>query len=478
MHGVHSPGIPYALRRMRRPRLAEQALGGRLLPVALTIGTGILLSFTIVRYSSANNTGFKAAPFLASLLVIVLGLGRERAVRNLSVFSPLTFATAVYFVMFVAVPLADLWFGNPTTFQQSWWPASWLAFYGILAIFVGHALPFHLVRRSRVDRMSARWRPGLARLLALVLLVVAALAVIQRIGGLAALPSYLSSFALRHRFVSSTTLTLVAISLVGPAICLMAGSWLRRPTSGRFLSILFIWIPPALFISAYLGQRWRALSILIALAAIVHLGNQKVSPATLAGISVALVALFLTIGLQRNVIGTQSQPRDVAGQGLYLNYVGVGHELSQFRELVITLDGVPDRLPFQSGKTFLSVIPNTSFPTSGFLYSSTFFPELHAIGSSVPTPLPGELYLNFGVPGILIGMLLYGAFLGMLEMYFHYTRNTIGGVLIYSYSLLPVALILRGDFTTFAGWYGVGLIGLVVALRFVQPDAAKPPRWG
>lgn len=467
MHDMQDPGIPYARSRVRSQRLAEQTPSGVVLSVALAIGGGIFVALMIVRYSNSNNAGLKAVPFLASLLVLVLGIARERAVRNLSILSPLVFASVVYFVMFIAVPLADLWFENPATFQHSWWPASWLIFFGILAIFVGYALPFHLVRRSYADRITSEWRLGLSGLLALTLLIGAALAVTQRIGGLGALPSYLSSFALRHHFVSSTTLTLVAISLVAPAICLLAGSWIREGR-GKFLSILLLSLPPALLISAYLGQRWRALSILVAVTGIVHHGYRKVGGMVLAAVCAALVGLFLMVGLQRNVVGTEKAARDLAGLGLYTNYVGVGHELGQFRDMIITLDGVPARLEFQHGQTFLSVLPGTDFPTSGFLYSSTFFPELFTAGTSVPTPLPGELYMNFGVSGVVVGMLIYGIILGMLEVHHQQNRNTLGGVLIYSYSLLPVALILRGDFATFGGWYCVGLIGLAVALRLVE----------
>jgi oligosaccharide repeat unit polymerase len=285
------------------------------------------------------------------------------------------------------------------------------------------------------------------------------------------LHTYILRFADRHSLFQNSVPLIIRITLATPAVLLFAGCWLHRPTTRRLLFLVIIVLPPVLFASAFLGQRWRALTLLVALVAIYHVGYRRIPGWIMGAIVLALAVLFVVYGSERSSLGTQRQAPALAGDNFYYNYVNK-HEIGQFRDFVITLQGVPGRLPFQHGRTYLALIPGAPFPTAGYLFSTTFYPQLFASGTSIPTPLPGELYLNFGAWGIFIGMAAFGAFIGVIQSYLDRHRASIGAALIFGYSLVPIAGIIRGDFTTFAGYFGLGMIPLLVALHWVQRPVA------
>lgn len=87
-------------------------------------------------------------------------------------------------------------------------------------------------------------------------------------------------------------------------------------------------------------------------------------------------------------------------------------ELYTFGDIV---NKFPERMNFQYGKTFLSLLtmplPRSIFPNKlpeiGELFTRTFYPDYFLI-TSFGIPAIGELYINFGVFGILFGMLFLG----------------------------------------------------------------------
>lgn len=431
----------------------------------LSIFAALLLAWSISSLGDDAPRVFDALPFLLVVGTAALFLRYEHTHRGLSFFSPLTMAMIAYVVMFGLVPIADVWFDHPAVNGPGWSLAAWLVWPCLVLMIAGYRVAW-LVWPADTPRVSSHsWSEGRARFLGALGIGIGIAALLAALGGPAGVIRLTNQFADRYDFVTPSSLLLAAVSLSAPAIALRGASWVRHPTRRGTLAIVLLWLPPALLVSGYLGQRWRDLSILVALAALVHLGHRRIPKRWMAVFGATLVAFFLIVGFQRNVVGTTQTLEPLGGEQFYYNYVGSGHELGQFRDFVVTLEGVPDALDFQYGATFASVIPGAPFETGGALFTETFFPL--AQYASYPTPLLGELYLNFSYPGIVVGILLYGALLGGLEVYFRRNRHALGALAVYTYSLLPVALILRGSFTTFAGFYVVGLLALVVSLRFV-----------
>jgi hypothetical protein len=125
----------------------------------------------------------------------------------------------------------------------------------------------------------------------------------------------------------------------------------------------------------------------------------------------------------------------------------------QLQTLMILLDGVPDRLPFQLGEpylaNFLAAIPRTVYPgkppVGTEVFSRAFFEDLLAGGTSIPTSLVGEFYLNFGVVGIVVGCVVVGVLLR--AGYSWLRRNRARPEVVTTYAFLCGSLMpwIRGD---------------------------------
>ena len=441
----------------------------RPLPAIVAAGGAVLAAMAITRVGY-NVDPLSPTPFVLVLLTIGLILLREHAVHQLSVFSPLAVVLLAYAVMFGLVPLSDVLFHNAAVYHSGWQGGAWLGWASLVLLYIGYRTALLAWPGTRRP-VRSDWSPMPARVIAMILLAIAAGSVLVELHSTGGVFSYFARFATRRRYIHQPVPLLIRISMATPAFLLLTGNWLRRPTFKVRARLLLVWLPIVMVTSGFLGQRWRSVTVLVALMAITHLGHRRLSWPVIGVLLASLLAGFVAVNLYRNVVGSSRQVRSIAGTDFYYNYLS-GHELGEFRDFVTTLEGVPGKLEFQHGRTFLSTIPGAPYPTAGYLYSSTFTPRLYAAGTSVSNTLLGELYINFGIPGIFIGILLFGFGIGAIERWFQRNRGRTGALLIYAAVLVPLAGILRGDFTTFAGFTLLGLAPLFAALRFVERVAA------
>lgn len=123
---------------------------------------------------------------------------------------------------------------------------------------------------------------------------------------------------------------------------------------------------------------------------------------------------------------------------------------STLENLCTIISLTPDPNPYQLGKDFLYIIPNALIPRA--IWKDKPEPQGHIIfnldylnckdqyGFSSPS-LIGDLYMNFGVVGILVGMFIAGM---MLRFFYDYcinrTKFSIEGVTFYIILFLPIFL--------------------------------------
>ncbi|MGH2652941.1 MAG: O-antigen polymerase [Actinomycetota bacterium] len=444
--------------------VAWKRKGAVLLPASLA-ASAAWLGVTL----SATEATLKTVPsFLivgtAALLIIV-----ERNWTHVEYLSPIVLSLAFYGLVFGVIPLVDVWFGNPATYHAAWPTVAWISWLGLLILYLGFRVGMAVPGRG--DAPARDWLPGRARLAGVVLLTLAVGGATLQIGGVGGISGYIGRFSARRFLVGQQerVLILYAITLATPAFLLVAGNWVWQPTRRRLVTLCVVWLPPGMLLSGMLGQRVRALGLLATVMTLYHFRRRRIRLPALTVLVAGLAAAFVLVAVYRNVAGTGASPRPISGRLFYENYLA-GPDFAYFRQFLTTFEGVPTHVSFQNGRTFLSLIPGTDFPTGGYVYSTTFAPAIYARGqgTSLSPSLPGELYMNFGLPGVFMGLLLYGLVHGRIERYFRSRRSTIPGLLIYSYLIVPMAGLLRGDFRTYGGWALLSLGVLAVALRFVM----------
>jgi len=130
---------------------------------------------------------------------------------------------------------------------------------------------------------------------------------------------------------------------------------------------------------------------------------------------------------------------------LHLNLQGILEELANrlvFDNLLLVLAYVPEPIPFAYGGTFLpqmltSLIPQLLWRGRSSL-GRNFFAELSGpyVGGTAPT-LIGDLYFNFGIVGVFVGMLAVGLIMRTLYEWLASCRRVgIGGVIVFGVLLL------------------------------------------
>jgi hypothetical protein len=434
--------------------------------VVLALVVSLAAAPLVVLLSGASDSKARAVPFALVIITSVVILAYERLARRVNLVGVLGFAAITYSVMFGVVPLTDLWFEHPLIFHESWGRAAWLGWFGLITLYLGYRVAL-LVGPSVARGTARRWRARWSLLVGGLLLAAAAGMVIFELVHLGGPAAYWVNFTQRRALVLFPFVLVVLISLATPGILLIAGRWLSNPTRGRAAALFLFWAPLAILISGFTGSRWRILTIVVSLLGVYHLGRRRLPLAVVALLAIGLSLFFVRYGVERNYIGIPETSAPIGGENFYHNYLRK-HDVGQFRDFVLTIDGVPKPIEFQGGATFLSIIPGLPFPTGGQVFSTAFFPALFENGASFPPTFPGELYMNWGIPGILLGMAGLGIALGLMQTYFERNRHRIGALLIYSLSLMTAAGVMRGDFTTIVGFYLAEVIPLAVALRIVE----------
>jgi hypothetical protein len=199
---------------------------------------------------------------------------------------------------------------------------------------------------------------------------------------------------------------------------------------------------------------WGARESFLALAiAFVIVWAEIPGSRTTNGVSLApalAVCLALGIMLGLSVVRTHWDFSRAQAEGLSVANEKVRDSINMFGQLRRTVDFFPARTQFLNGYSFYgvaaSVVPRVWWPGKpigvGKLTSILYD---HNPGSSIALSLPGELYANFGIPGSLMGMLLFGALIGGICRWYRRRRGCNATVIIYANLVAWMFLEVRGD---------------------------------
>jgi hypothetical protein len=118
--------------------------------------------------------------------------------------------------------------------------------------------------------------------------------------------------------------------------------------------------------------------------------------------------------------------------------------------VALLIDKIPKHYDFDYGSHFglviVAIIPRALWPNKPTIDIGQWFrdelvpPGLFREGSSVAITWPGEFYMSFGIPGIIVGMFLIGVALRTLNTYLVAPKNNLSTVLVYS-SIVSAILI-------------------------------------
>ncbi len=156
----------------------------------------------------------------------------------------------------------------------------------------------------------------------------------------------------------------------------------------------------------------------------------------------------------------------------------------EFDLYVGVLEKIPDNVDIQMGKTLIPLftipIPRSIFPnkddykTAGVLSKELFGYEFIRVG--VRISLLGELYMNFHIAGIIIGMCIFGGMAAVVSKYFYPDKPNPLKVTAYSLTIMGLASLIAGDIVTVMLWYVQIMLPLILMNSFALLTNTVFPR--
>lgn len=409
----------------------------------------------------------------------------------LGLFTPLYLVLLPYSVYFIAFPLDMLFREKELVPGQENYLVLTMAYLlaGLLAFLLGF---FVVLRRKRwtVRSSSDNFQPGkdagrrielvphraaIVSLVALFLAVACWIFLVSKGGGIAFI---LQNLNLAYLDVFSKNMYLVTIinALFFVNISIHAGLMLKRG-KGTFLFVCNCLVVLSLMLVQ--GSRGSILSVFFFIFIVINLYKKKINMIHALAIFTGLLS-FMTAWFFTRDWRDASVP---IGKLAYTALMVVNDEMTYMINFIMRM---PADYGFKYGATFLQLF---LMPIPRFLWedkpsvmqidvTKIFYPQYAANDIAWPPSLAGELYVNFQVAGIVLGMFLFGWLCGRLQVY-ALRSTSYYRVLIYSMALFTVFREVRGDFATITSIFLMQLIIFMALgrLAFGREGTGPRRRW-
>ncbi len=225
--------------------------------------------------------------------------------------------------------------------------------------------------------------------------------------------------------------------------------------------------------------RTNALYVMINTGLIIYYLNQGIKIKDLIKVvAVASVILFIMTTL-RSANNTKRTVTEVSSNPLAImvgttNFCGVDKTAQ-------IINGVPGKLPYQFGESLIywlvSPIPRTWWPEKpaisyGLIIGEKIYGKRdeNDPGGGIPPGFVAELYLNFGYPGIILGMFLMGLLFKLFyDAYLKTREKSTYAMLIFIIVFVPVALkLIGGDMSGVMTKVVKGVISIYFIMKLIQ----------
>ncbi len=365
-------------------------------------------------------------------------------------------------------------------------------FVGFLVMLVGYALPVGRSVARLFPEPRHEWPDRTAIGVALIGLPVGWIVYLASFFGLISGAAGTAAFDLLAQF------PITAIILLGLVY--------MRSRSRSALLLMLVLIPITMFFGFFTGSKGRFLEPLIMLGLAYVVVERRVRPSWLLAGFAAVVLFYPAAEFYRNVLteglrrGAADMVRDPAGVLRNIAEFAAGYGVREwlvdgFSATLNRFDGLgilalimqitPEHVPYQGGWTigyiFLFWIPRAIWEGKPSITIGQWIQETYTIGAgatetSVGCTWFGELYLNFGWLGIVLGMILLGVVFRVLHEALFARRPILPGVVAGTLMINVTARGLGGALLGITGifWVLAPLVVLHGSARLLGATVPRP----
>ena len=394
---------------------------------------------------------------IAHGLVLVLWVAAERLDTSDDILAPLFVVVLAFVIHFVGPAFYNLLVARiPTEIN-----AYLLAHLSIGAFLVCFSLGYFLWGRAQVkaERPTSRvfydGRVVFAFSVVFALTSLAAAGYFIRLSG--GLLNHLAGLGLRLGLFQGQGVMLSLMTLSVPST-LLAYVVFARSRSLVALAWFLMAAGIALFTGVMSGSRGVLVALFLAIVVSRHYLVRRISVGG-ATVLLVVVATFLVafIALVRQPsLGEDFAKLDgvaEVGEKLMVTLYGKG-TFKELNSVARVHESVPSDVTFMNGKTFLaaatfpiprSILPG-KLPGGSEVFTREIRPEIWAAGRGDRVTIIGELYMNFGWFGIVVGSFLIGALTRTMFAWRMRNENQPLLILVYAVGLVSLVALIRGDF--------------------------------
>ncbi|MEZ4218750.1 MAG: hypothetical protein R3E88_19925 [Myxococcota bacterium] len=359
------------------------------------------------------------------------------------------------------------------------------ALVALCSVLAGFALPLGKVAAAVLP--SPRYDWGYANTLLIAVLMIAFGWLIFLLGQFGLLPRDLGTGFLG---------TLSSSYYLGNGMLVIAA---LRHRSRAAVLLLLVMLPPSMGFAFFTGSKKLVLAPLATIALAHIVTTRRVRISWFLGGLVAITFLYPIAQFYRDVVQVGNQLGAVEvlrnpgraigllsafvssvdwGEYLLAGLNATSSRMSALGILSVIVRDTPDAVPFQGGWTvglvFISYIPRIVWPDKPITTIGQWVTDNYGAGPIVTSQTGpsqvGELFFNFGWPGIILGMLVIGMlFRLMSEMVFRPNAPTVALITAVT-ALWTILLSLQGALTGLINGFVFALIPIVAAhliVRFV-----------
>jgi hypothetical protein len=413
--------------------------------------------FAVVRnaYSLANV--FAALTLIVAMYPMYRWLKDRRGTEPLPFFPIISLIYALYYGFSIFVPYNIDPAVLPSS-QQYVTEATLLSFLGVAILIVSYYLWPARIRIKEIPPLSMYWSERRARVAALGLGVIGIYATVPIITGYSGAAQQLIFFVSNLSFV---------------AIGILFYLQLHRRLSIGYLTVL--WgglIPLTILVNLSSGTTGPVIRLIVLLL-MLYLGAKRAVPWRTVVAAIAIVLILVPVlALKHTYRATYGFGEDLRvssfedalqGGALFVGIVGetvsqqgfqtyrtsaevVINRLDLIQVFAYILERTPETTPFLKGESYSDaawkfvprfLFPDKPDPNWGQIFGHRYdFISPTDFVTSVNMPQMIEMYVNFGIPGLLVGMFLLGQLYRFLSYLLNHTGAgewiTISGAVIFA----------------------------------------------
>ena len=459
----------------------------------------LFLFWMLVPFNGAP--GFSLSVFLLVLTALPVAIALMRGKFDL--FEPiniLSFIFALYFSARAIYVISEI---SPSTAQVSYYPYSdtiplalWYVILGFLSLLVGYYSRIPSKLAMAFPHLIPRWSQPFSfkRILLIYAIGLCAQFVSFRLAG-----SYI--WTTGSQVDSPMPYYLAALTqFIQYATCMTVISVFQKGASKNF--VWFFWlvlVPTTIAQSLILGGRTPILAIVAQVLIAYHYLRRKISIVIVALLGIiVLTTIFPLLAIFRGnylgSVGIAHNPAElverIKGFPAYLSqmdrfeYLSIAADVLMQRShgidsLSLLIKYTPGLSDFKYGRDYLLIpayafVPRAIWPDKPQNFSVEFgrlyFSDPASSGSvSIGQFHIGDLYWNFGLPGIIVGMFFLGIFYRSAYLYLLPAKNKNPlRIFLYTFYLLLVVQAFEVDITSMVSNLFKTLVFLIPVLWFMK----------